>query len=102
MPPSASARPAGASVPASAAISIVLRFIMTASPEMIRGGCYSAGASGPLNTALSDVATRGLIQANDEVGAFAGLALVDALVGDDDRAARCQHLVDLRHGVGGD
>ena len=28
-----------------------------------------------------------LVQADDEIGAFTGLTLVDALVGDDDRAA---------------
>ncbi|MGY4595077.1 hypothetical protein ACVWXL_002823 [Bradyrhizobium sp. GM22.5] len=58
MPPSASARVAGASVPAKAAMSMVLRFIITASPEMIRGACYPVGASGVVNTALSAAMRR--------------------------------------------
>jgi hypothetical protein len=58
MPPSATARVAGTSVPANAAMSIVLRFIMTVSPEMIRGGCYPAAASGVVNTALSAAMKR--------------------------------------------
>jgi len=39
---------------------MVLRFIMTASPEMIRGACYSAAAIGLVNTALSGRETTSL------------------------------------------
>ncbi|BCA21129.1 hypothetical protein BDS110ZK25_35160 [Bradyrhizobium diazoefficiens] len=58
MPPPATARVTGATAPASAAMSMVLRFIMTASPEMIRDACYSAAAIGLVNTALSGAAKR--------------------------------------------
>src|SRR5437763_14182956 len=100
MPPSASARVADVVVERSAA-SMVLRFSMTTSPDVIREALYSANAIGPLNAALSDAVSRS-VQAHDEVGAFAGLTLVDALVGHDDRAAAGQHLVDLGHGIGRD
>src|SRR3569623_2001280 len=42
-----------------------------------------------------DFGARFSAQADDEIGAFAGLALVDALVRADDRAAGGEHLVDL-------
>ncbi len=74
MPPSASARVADADV-ARSPVSIVLRFIMTASPEMIQDAPYSAAAAARLlNTALSAAVEATLVQADDEVGAFAGLA----------------------------
>src|SRR4051812_7403849 len=42
-----------------------------------------------------------LAQGDDKMGADPGFTAVDALVGNDDRTAGRQPLVDPRHGVGG-
>lgn len=57
MPPSASTRVEDAAVARSAA-SMVLRFSMATSPDVIRHALYSVNAFGLLNTALSGAATR--------------------------------------------
>src|SRR5215813_8865890 len=47
----------------------------------------------------ANVGVGPLAHGNDEIRALAGLALVDALVGDDDGAAGRQSFGDPRHGI---
>src|SRR5262249_22717297 len=78
------------------------------------GGVLAAGVAGgqsamssgsivncALAYSLSMISVRSLAQGDDEIRAFAGFALINALIGHDDRSAGRQRFRDPRHDVGG-